>query len=128
MVSQACEAPPGGWLSAVLQELGISRSTWYRRRAAAPKTSGRKRKPVPEALARAIREFAEFYPWWGYKRIAMVARRAGVGGTRPKWPGWAKAAKAKPEQVVDRAHSPVTTQTTVQPVTETPVSASASRV
>jgi putative transposase len=30
-------------------------------------------------LAAPIRRFAERSPWWGYKRIAVVIRRAGVG-------------------------------------------------
>jgi putative transposase len=33
---------------------------------------------VPEELATAIRALAERYPWWGYKRIAVVARRQGL--------------------------------------------------
>jgi putative transposase len=44
-----------------------------------PKKPGRKPKPVPEALAVAIRQLAEQYPWWGYKRIAVIARRLGIG-------------------------------------------------
>ena len=82
MVSQACEAASCTVrLGHMLRWLGISRSTWYRRRTSSPKAPGRKRKPVPEALARAIGQFAKRYPWWGYKRIAVVARRAGVGVT-----------------------------------------------
>ena len=33
---------------------------------------------MPEALAQAIRERANRYPWWGYKRIAVVGRRVGL--------------------------------------------------
>ena len=77
MVTTLCEAPPGARLNRVLRWLGISRTTWYRRRASAPKRPGRKPKPVPEALAEAIRALAREYPWWGYKRIAVVGRRAG---------------------------------------------------
>lgn len=33
---------------------------------------------VPEELAGGIRELAARYPWWGYKRIAVVARREGL--------------------------------------------------
>ena len=80
MVNQACthaEVPVR--LGRVLKWLGIARSTWYRRRCAAPKRPGRKRKPVPEGLAAQISEFAKRYPWWGYKRIAVVMRRAAVG-------------------------------------------------
>ena len=83
MVSQACQRAQlsAVRLSGVLQWLGVARSTWYRHRAVAPKRPGRKPKPVPEVLASTIRHFAECYPWWGYKRIAVIARRAGVGVT-----------------------------------------------
>jgi transposase InsO family protein len=33
---------------------------------------------VPEELAVQIRSLAERYPWWGYKRIAVIARREGL--------------------------------------------------
>ena len=78
MITEACEGNPAVRLSRVLKALGIARATWYRRRIAEPKRAGRRHKPVPEALAAAVRAIAELYPWWGYKRIAVVARRAGV--------------------------------------------------
>ena len=40
-------------------------------------TPGRKPRVVPEALAEKVRAVAREYPWWGYKRIAVVVRRAG---------------------------------------------------
>ncbi len=33
---------------------------------------------MPEPLARDIKATAETYPWWGYKRIAVVCRRNGL--------------------------------------------------
>ncbi len=78
MVTRACRIAPGVRLYRVLGALGVSRSVWYSRRQGAPKRPGRKPQPVPEALAAAVRGFAKMYPWWGYKRIAVVARRAGV--------------------------------------------------
>jgi len=81
MITEACEGNPAVRLSRVLKALGIARATWYRRRIAEPKRAGRRHKPVPEALAAAVRAFAELYPWWGYKRIAVVARRGGVAVT-----------------------------------------------
>ncbi len=81
MVTEALEGSPRVRLSGVLEALGIARSRWYRRRVSEPKRAGRRRRPVPEALAAAVRGFAERYPWWGYKRIAVVARRAGVAVT-----------------------------------------------
>lgn len=82
MVNQACDgAVAAVRLCQVLGWLGIARSTWYRHRASEPKRPGRKPKAVPETLARIIGYFAKLYPWWGYKRIAVVTRRAGVGVT-----------------------------------------------
>jgi putative transposase len=62
-------------LSKLLANLGIACSSWYAKPAADPKLPGRKPKGVPEELAARIRALAESYPWWGYKRIAVVARR-----------------------------------------------------
>ena len=63
----------------VLRHLGIARSSWY---APPPKPErarpGPKPKSVPKALAEAIQAAAQQYPWWGYKRIAVVLRRQGV--------------------------------------------------
>lgn len=79
LISGACEAAPTPVrLGRVLRRLGIARSTWYRHPAETPQKPGRQGKPVSEALAEPSRQFAERSPWWGYKRIAVVARRAGV--------------------------------------------------
>jgi putative transposase len=77
-VTRACAAAPAVRLNRVLKALGVARSVWYARRKGEPKRPGRKPKPVPEALAEAVRELANRYPWWGYKRIAVVARRCGL--------------------------------------------------
>lgn len=39
---------------------------------------GPKPKSLPEPLAAAIKATAEAFPWWGYKRIAVVCRRRGL--------------------------------------------------
>jgi putative transposase len=79
MVREGCGAmQPPARLARVLKALGVSRSVWYAKPAADPKKPGRKPKPVPEALAEAIRALAREYPWWGYKRIAVIARRQGL--------------------------------------------------
>lgn len=78
MITTACTEDPRARLSQVLRWLGIARSVWYARKKRDPKRPGRKPKPVPEALAKAIRQLAKDYPWWGYKRIAVVARRRGL--------------------------------------------------
>lgn len=67
-------------LREVVKYLGVARSSWYA--GLKPKTE-RKRpgptaKPVPPELVRRIIEAAHSYPWWGYKRVAVVLRRQGV--------------------------------------------------
>lgn len=81
MIAQEQKASkPPARLNHLLGWLGVPRSTWYaRRKGDEPKKPGPKPKPVPEDLAIAIRQLAEQYPWWGYKRIAIIARRLGIG-------------------------------------------------
>jgi hypothetical protein len=76
MIREACQnGVPVVRLNRVLAALGIARSVWYAKRLHAPKRPGRKPKAIPELLAGEITALAERYPWWGYKRIAVVARR-----------------------------------------------------
>lgn len=79
MITTACEGSPGARLHRVLEALGIARSVWYARKKRDPKKPGRTPKAVPEELAEKIRKLANEYPWWGYKRITVVARRRGLG-------------------------------------------------
>lgn len=74
----AAAAPPAR-LNRVLKALGVACSVWYARRKGDPRRPGRRPQPIPEVLAESIRELARAYPWWGYKRIAVVARRASLG-------------------------------------------------
>ncbi len=78
MVTTACRRTPQMRLSGVLKALGVARSVWYARAKSEPRRPGRKGKPVPEALAHRVRAMAHQYPWWGYERIGVVARRGGV--------------------------------------------------
>ena len=72
---------PGVRLTRVLGHLGIASSSWYRR----PKPAGERKKPgpprssLPATVADAVRATAEACPWWGYKKIAVVCRRRGIG-------------------------------------------------
>lgn len=61
----------------LLEALGIPRSSYYSKRCSEPCTPGRKPMAVPQELVEAVRALAAKYPWWGYKRIAVVARREG---------------------------------------------------
>jgi transposase InsO family protein len=74
---------PNARLTRVLRHLGLRPSAWYRRPVApeAARRRGPKRKPVPAPLAAAITANAKTFPWWGYKRIAVVCRRQGFAVT-----------------------------------------------
>lgn len=65
-------------LTRVLALLGIAGSSWYRRlRAAEP---GKRRGPEPKAVSPEVEQWvlqmAHENPWYGYKRIAVMCRRA----------------------------------------------------
>lgn len=63
----------------VLQFLGIPSSTWYRQ----PITAEERRRPgpaaelIPDEILHAVVDMAVNNPWYGYKRIAVMCRRAG---------------------------------------------------
>jgi putative transposase len=63
-----------------VRALGIATSSWYRK--AKPATEQRRRGPKRRSLdpekADKVRAVAERYPWWGYKRIAVICRRSGI--------------------------------------------------
>ena len=65
-------------LSNVLAWLGIARSSWYRRPVEQPKKPGPAPHAIPPEIEAAVKEQAQKYPWWGYKRIAVVCRRQGI--------------------------------------------------
>lgn len=60
-----------------LRALGVAPSSWYRRR-----TSGKRKRPGPAAKELPVQqeawvvEMARSNPWYGYKRIAVMCRRA----------------------------------------------------
>ena len=66
-------------ITAVLDALGIGRSSWYHRpvEPSQRKSPGPGRKPIPEHIVRIVLQAAELYPWYGYKKIAVICRRAG---------------------------------------------------
>jgi putative transposase len=63
----------------LLEALDIATSSWYR--ASAPngvkKRPGPAPRPIAEALRQAVIATATANPWYGYKRIAVMCRRAG---------------------------------------------------
>jgi putative transposase len=77
MVRQAVQARPGARLKAVVRALGLSCSSFFRRPLASRRRPGPRPRPLDPQLSEVVVSFAQQYPWWGYKRLAVVLRRAG---------------------------------------------------
>jgi putative transposase len=69
---------PEARVTKVLRALGVPTSVWYHRPVEERKPPGPKRRPVPEHVRERIMQLARTYPWWGYKRIAVIARRESI--------------------------------------------------
>jgi putative transposase len=67
-------------LTKVLKLLAIRTSSWYHEPKPADqrKRPGPARKPIPPAIENVIVGMATSNPWYGYKRIAVMCRRAGT--------------------------------------------------
>ena len=82
-VKDGLKEHPGTRLTKVLGALGVVRSRWDV--AAVAPEQRRRRGPKPKAVPPQVREgvktMAEANPWYGYKRIAVMCRRAGQGVT-----------------------------------------------
>jgi putative transposase len=83
LVDDAISATPSPRLVAILRHLGLPTSSWYHKPK--PSSEHRPRGPRPKPLdpekVEKVRATAELYPWWGYKRIAIVCRREGLAVT-----------------------------------------------
>jgi hypothetical protein len=66
-------------ITGVLDALSIARSSWYREPAplSERKHPGPAAKPIDEQIVRIVILTAELHAWYGYKKIAMICRRAG---------------------------------------------------
>ena len=69
---------PKARLTRVLRALRVPTSAWYHRPVAERSSPGPKRKSLPLEVRERIKELAGLYPWWGYQRIAVIARREGL--------------------------------------------------
>jgi transposase InsO family protein len=77
-VKEEMAKAPQTRLTGVLKALDIAGSTWYRRPAAGPpRPPGPAPKPVPPEVVQWVLAMATANPWYGYKRIAVMCRRAG---------------------------------------------------
>ena len=61
----------------MLKAIGVARSRWYRQAVTERRRPGPAPKPIPEEIVTAVVEMATDNPWYGYKRIAVMCRRAG---------------------------------------------------
>ena len=66
-------------ITGVLDALSIAHSSWYRKPLppSERKRPGPAAKPIDEHIVRVVILTAEMYPWYGYKKIAVICRRAG---------------------------------------------------
>ena len=69
---------PEARLTRVLRALRVPTSVWCHRPVTERKSPGPKRKSVPQEVRERIQQLAGLYPWWGYQRIAVIARREGL--------------------------------------------------
>jgi len=72
------ETPPPRQ-TAVLRLIGVATSSWYRlpRDESQRKRPGPARQPIADEVVQAVVTMATTNPWYGYKRIAVMCRRAG---------------------------------------------------
>jgi putative transposase len=77
--SAAIKTQPKPRLTAVLRLVGIAPSSWYRSSLdeSVRKRPGPPPKRISDEVAQAVVKMATNNPWYGYKRIAVMCRRAG---------------------------------------------------
>ncbi len=65
-------------ITGILNALDIAHSSWYRKPVPASerKRPGPVRKPVEPEIERVVIYYAKLYPWYGYKKIAVICRRS----------------------------------------------------
>lgn len=80
-VREGLQAVPAARLTAVLRALGIRTSCWYHQRQPDRRRPGPAPRPLAPAIERAVVTMALDNPWYGYKRIAVMCRRAGQAVT-----------------------------------------------
>ena len=66
-------------ITGILDALIIAHSSWYHKPLppSQRKRPGPAAKPIDEQIVRVVIQIAELYPWYGYKKIAVICRRAG---------------------------------------------------
>jgi putative transposase len=75
---QTATPPPAMRQTQVLRLVGVAPSSWHRRRREAErKRPGPVRRSLADEVVEAVVAMASANPWYGYKRIAVMCRRAG---------------------------------------------------
>jgi putative transposase len=75
---QAPGSPPRPRQTTVLRLIGVAPSSWHRTPAEVPpKRRGPPPRPIAHEVVQAVVAMATANPWYGYKRIAVMCRRAG---------------------------------------------------
>lgn len=70
-------AGPRARIKPVLRALAIQPSTYFHQAKVEPARPGPKPQACDEGLRAQVVSYAQRYPWWGYKRMAVVMRRDG---------------------------------------------------
>lgn len=78
MVRKRVNDHPPARLKRVVKAVGWPSSSFFRQPKATKKRPGPAPRPLDPHLAEAVRQMALAYPWWGYKRLAVVCRRSGL--------------------------------------------------
>ncbi len=75
----AAAADQGARLKRVVAAIGWPSSSFFRTPKGSRRRPGPKRRALDPWLAEKVRQVALAYPWWGYKRLAVICRRQGLG-------------------------------------------------
>lgn len=81
MIRDAVQAHPPARLKAVVRLLDLPCSSFFRRPTGSRRRPGPLPRPLDPDLSAVVVGFAQQFPWWGYKRLAVVLRRAGEAVT-----------------------------------------------
>jgi len=76
-VREEVAARPPARLTGVVSAIGWARSSFFQRPGESRKRPGPAPRWLDPVRAQGVREVAWAYPWWGYKKIAVVCRRLG---------------------------------------------------
>lgn len=75
---RAVSARPGTRLKRVVAAMGWAPSSFFHRPTASKRRPGPKPRTLDPVLSERVRQVALAYPWWGYKRLAVICRRRGL--------------------------------------------------